>query len=193
MSTDRHLARCIRAGAVEGVVGMRTGLVVWGTAGVLALTGCTGSGSSGSPTEGVQRSTAEPSASEAGPRIPDGSWSKVATAAEARRRGLDGPDVREVLGSDGRLPITWRLAGDRWTILVTEDDGLPVRGDEGTLQYDSQGGLVTVSESEGCPGCVGKFTWTLVGDALTLTFAPGSTSTKDDDRLVTEGTFRRDR
>jgi hypothetical protein len=176
---------------------MRTGLVVWGTAGVFAVTGCTGSAGSGSPAEGVQQSTTSSSApgtrAEAGPRIPDGSWSKVATAAEARRRGLDAPVVREMLGSDGRLPITLRIAGDRWTVLVTEDDGVPVGGDEGSLSYDGRGRLVTVSESEGCPGCVGKYDWTLDGDELTMTFAPGSTSTEDDERLVTEGTFRRDR
>jgi hypothetical protein len=117
----------------------------------------------------------------------------VATAAEARRRGLEGPGVQEVLGTDGRLPITLRLAGSRWTILVTEDDGVPVVGDSGSLSYDRQGRLVTISESPGCPGCLGKFAWTLTGDALELAFTAGSTSTKDDDRLVNEGTFRRNR
>lgn len=129
-----------------------------------------------------------------GPRIPDGSWSKVATAAEARRRGLDAPVVQRMLGADGKLPVTLRIAGDRWTVLVTEEDGgIPTPGDSGSLSYDRQGRLVTVSESPGCPGCIGKFAWTLTGDALELAFTPGSTSTKDDERLVTEGTFHRKR
>jgi hypothetical protein len=139
-------------------------------------------------------SPSESATAYAGPRIPDGSWSKVATAAEARRRGLDAPVVQRLLGADGKLPVTLRIAGDRFAILVTEEDGgVPVPGDSGSLSYDGRGRLVTVSESPGCPGCIGVYTWTVDGDALTMAFARGSTSTKDDERLVTEGTFHRKR
>lgn len=131
---------------------------------------------------------------DAGTRIPDGTWSKVATAAQARRLGLDAPVVQRMLGADGKLPVTLRIAGDRWTILVTEEDGgIPVAGDVGSLSYDGEGRLVTVSESEGCPGCVGTYAWRLAGDSLTLEFAPAGKPPEDDERLVTEGVFRRDR
>ena len=51
------------------------------------------------------------------------------------------------------------------------------------------------SESDGCPGCVYTYDWSLVGDELTLTLVGHeSTDTPEDVvivRFVTEGAFTR--
>lgn len=125
-----------------------------------------------------------------GPRIPDGSWSRVATLDQARRRDLDPAVVRPHLGSDRRMPIELVLEGNSWTVLVTEDDGVTLPGDLGTFTYDERGRFLATSESEGCPGCEALLEWRLQGDALRMWFAEDAAA-GDDARLVHEGTFRR--
>ena len=130
-------------------------------------------------------------ASYDGPRVPDGSYGKVATLREARERALDLDVVGPHLGEDGRLPIVIRFVGDRFTVYVTEDDGVRVVGDFGTLSYDAAGRLVMVSESPGCPACRSVHEWSVGGGRLRLSFAPGQVGVADDARLVVEGTFGR--
>lgn len=177
-----------------------TALVV---AGVLASAGCSAGGSAATSGEGSRAARPETSAaapSEAapvydGPRIPDGSWSTVHTMADARREGLSAREVKTHLGEDRRLPVTLRIAGDRWVMLATEDDGVPTPGDEGTLSYDDRGRALMVSESMGCGGCVGTYVWRLDGDVLTMRLARHNPDLNHDAlaRMITQGDFRRER
>lgn len=168
--------------------------------GVALLAGCTtttantddpadvaGAASTATPSE-----AAPPKAEYDGPRVPDGSWSRVATLAQAERRGLERAVVLPHLGPDRRMPVAFVVDGNTWTVLITEDDGVTLVGDVGTLTYDGQGRLLTTSQSEGCPGCEGLLEWKLTGDALRMWFATGAPAA-DDARLVHEGTFRRAR
>ena len=127
-----------------------------------------------------------------GPRIPDGSWARVATFAQAARRGLEPAVVLPHLGSDRRMPVELIFDGNTWSVLITEDDGVTLLGDVGTFTYDGRGRLRTTSQSEGCPGCKALLEWKLNGDALRM-WIPDDEPVGDDTRLVHEGTFRRAR
>lgn len=181
-----------------------TALVV---AGLLASAACTaggsGGGSAASSGEGGRAAPPETSAAAPGetapaydgPRIPDGSWSTIHTMADARRERLSLREAKTHLGEDRRLPVTLRIAGDRWVMLVTEDDGIPTPGDEGSLSYDDRGRALMTSESTGCGGCVGTYVWRLEGDVLTMRLARHNPDLIHDAvaRMVTQGDFRRER
>lgn len=128
-------------------------------------------------------------ASYDGPRIPDSTWTKVVTEAQARDAGLDAGWLASNVGSDGVMPLTLRFLGDTWSITIGNDAGAPEVGDVGDVTYDEQGRLVTTSRSEGCPGCVATQTWSIAGDRLWLRFL-GDSATADA-RLVAAGTWRR--
>lgn len=136
-------------------------------------------------------SPAPTATAEGGSRVPDGSYRKVATLREARARALDLDVVRPHLGEDGRLPVVLRFTGDRFTVFVTEDDGVRATGDFGSVSYDDAGRLVMGSESPGCPACLTVHEWSLDGGRLRLSFVPGQVEVGDDARLVVEGSFRR--
>jgi hypothetical protein len=155
-----------------------------------------GEGGRTTATEASVAASAEAAPANEGARIPDGSWSTVHTIADARREGLSPREVRTHLGEDRQLPVTLRIAGDRWVLLATEDDGVAVPGDDGTLTYDDRGRAVMESESMGCGGCVGTYVWRLEGDVLTMRLATAiSPDLADDDvaRMITQGDFRRAR
>ena len=97
------------------------------------------------------------------------------------------------LGEDGTTSFVYKFQGDRWTEFVVEE--VPEPGDLGTLEYDAKDDVVMTSESDGCPGCVYTYDWSLVGDELTLRLVGHeSTDTPEDVvivRFVTEGAFTR--
>ena len=175
----------------------------------LALAGC-GGGASGdgrgpSATSATPSATASVSGSGAGAvrdtapdgsSIPDGTWAKTSTMADAEALGLP-PDVaQEHLGADGENVIELRLAGRDWAQFMEEDGttGL-VLGDRGTAAYDAEGRWVVTSQSEGCPDCTASFTWSVEGERLTLTVDDMASDGDPVDalvsRLVMEGTFTR--
>lgn len=184
---------------------MRRTMTVLVVAVLLASAACSAGGSAASSGEGGRTPSstevsvaapAEAAPDNDGPRIPDGSWSTVHTMADAQREGLSPREVKTHLGQDRRLPVTLRIAGDRWVMLATEDDGIPIPGDDGTLSYDDRGRAVMVSESMGCGGCVGTYAWRLDGDVLTMRLAKAdSPDLANDDvaRMITQGDFRRER
>ena len=110
---------------------------------------------------------------------------------DAIAAGFDPELVDEFLGADGELPIAFKVAGDRWTHFVTNDAGIAEPGDVGTSSYDDEGHWVTVSASQGCPGCVQVLAWSLVDSSLTLTLVSvdGQRSYDEDERLVVEGVY----
>lgn len=129
--------------------------------------------------------------------IPDGTYSKVVTTAEARAAGVTDPDFLRELGQDGETTYAFKFAGKRWTIFIIEDGAAPEPGDLGTLEYEDKGEVAMTSESTGCPRCVGIYDWRLTNDRLSLTLV-GHESTDDPEdvaqvRFVTEGAFTRQR
>jgi hypothetical protein len=122
--------------------------------------------------------------------IPDGTYGKSATIAEAKRLGLEKDVAAEILGEDGSQRLEIKIAGDRYVHFVEEDAAMVV-GDEGTATYDADGNWVATSESTGCPGCVLTFGWSLNGGRLTLTMLDTTEAGDPVDvlvsRLVTEG------
>jgi hypothetical protein len=109
------------------------------------------------------------------PRIPDSSWSRTLTEADADRAGIPprNPLFAE-FGADNRLPLTFQFQGDAFSILVTNDQGFSEVGDFGTVSYDSPGRLTARSDSPGCPACEYRLTWEIRGDRLVLDSAPGA-------------------
>ena len=122
--------------------------------------------------------------------IPDGTYSKTATIADAKALGVPKGAATETFGRNGKLPLEFKIADDRYVHLV-EADGAMVVGDEGTATYDPDGNWVTTSESTGCPGCVTTYGWSLEGDRLRLRMLEGTGTGDPVDvligRLVTEG------
>ncbi|MFQ6173292.1 hypothetical protein ACK8HX_16950 [Oryzobacter sp. R7] len=176
----------------------------------LALGGCGGAatGDAAGPAGTSATTTAAPApastAGEGGVRatapggsaIPDGTWTRTATMADATMLGVPPEVARQHLGADGENDIELRVAGRDWAQFMEEDGtaGL-VLGDRGTAGYDAEGRWVATSHSEGCPDCAAAFTWSVEGDRLTLTV---DDLTSDGDpvdalvtRLVMEGTFTR--
>jgi hypothetical protein len=136
-----------------------------------------------------------PSTVWSGEVIPDGTYGKTATIAEAREIGLRNGPARELLGPDGELPLKIKIAGDRWAHFLDEA-GAMVVGDEGTATYDADGNWVVTSESSGCPGCIGTFEWTIEDGRLTLELLETTEVADPVDmligRLVTEGRWTRE-
>ena len=115
-----------------------------------------------------------------GPRIPDSSWSRVLTRADAERAKLSEADIVRYLGADGRLPLTFQFETDAWSLLVTNDEGVAEVGDFGPLVYDAPGRLTMTSEAPGCPGCEYGLTWEIRGNRLILGLAPGESLPRAD-------------
>jgi hypothetical protein len=131
-----------------------------------------------------------PSPAWTGEVIPDGTYSKTVTIAEAKRLGLEKGVITDILGQDGEQPLEFKIAEDRWVHFV-EEGGAMVVGDEGTVTYDADGNWVATSSGSGCPGCVYTYGWSLKGGRLTLTMLD-TTEAGDPvnlliSRLVTEG------
>jgi hypothetical protein len=122
-----------------------------------------------------------------GPVVPDGTWHRVATEAEAAALGVPRRDVVRHLGDDGRLPLALTVVGDTWAITTTSDAGAVEVGDLGHATYDEQGRLVTTSASSGCPGCEAVLAWRVEGDDLVVKAADGLDAVE---RLMTEGRWR---
>ena len=51
-----------------------------------------------------------------GPRIPDSTWSRVLTRADAERASFPEADIVRYLGADGRLPLTFQFETDAWSL-----------------------------------------------------------------------------
>jgi hypothetical protein len=116
-----------------------------------------------------------------GPRIPNSTWTKEVTRADARAAGISdqNPFIRD-FGADGVLPLTLKYEADSYSVLVTNDQGSSEVGDFGTLVYDAPGRLTMTSGSPGCPGCEYPVTWEIRGDRLVLAAAPGASIPKVD-------------
>jgi TRAP-type C4-dicarboxylate transport system substrate-binding protein len=121
-------------------------------------------------------------------RIPDGTYTRVATVEDGIALGLDPVFAEEMTGPDGESPFRLVIDGDRWLQYGTSDLGIEELGDQGTSEYDADGHWVTTSESSGCRGCVGVIEWSLSDGELTLRFADGQ-DVPDDARFVVEGTY----
>lgn len=107
------------------------------------------------------------------PGIPDSSWTKVLTRAQAERAGLSEAKIVEHLGADDLMPLTFQFQADSYSILITNDEGVVEVGDPGSVEYVAPGRLVLTSDSPGCPGCQQQLTWQIRGDRLILGEAPG--------------------
>lgn len=167
---------------------------------VTVLAGCsddttsTATGGSTSPT--TTPNDPSPASSEPekpGEAIPDGSYAKTVTVAEAKEKGITDRGFLNQFGKDGRTTLVLKIAGDRWTHFTVER--VPEPGDLGTLTYDAKDKVAMTSESDGCPGCVYTYDWSTSGDELSLSlFGHESTDTPEDVvivRFVTEGAFTR--
>jgi hypothetical protein len=126
----------------------------------------------------------------AGPVIPDGTYVKVATEADATARGLDPAIVGPMLGDDGELVVVLEIEDGRWMQYDELADGTRELGDLGTSTYDAEGRWVTVSESGGCRGCESVVDWSFEDGVLSLAFAAGEDEPiPDDARLIVEGDY----
>lgn len=175
------------------------------TVSALIVAGCSGDEPVAAPPAPAAESTATPDATSepdgttestdewAGETIPPGTYSRVATREQGLEMGLAEDLLDAMTGPDGEVPLDFEVGDGQWKVYVTNDAGIRELGDLGTHSYDAEGRWVTVSESSGCPGCVGVVEWTLVGDILTLTIADidGGQPPADDERFVTEGEYTR--
>lgn len=125
-------------------------------------------------------------------RIPDGTWTRTATTADARRLGLPRHEMRRLTRSDGETRIELRIDGSDWA-QFTDDDGELALGDSGTAGYDADGNWVSTSNSAGCSGCTGIWAWSTDGGRLSLTLVDSLNNPDPVDILVTrfvvEGTY----
>jgi TRAP-type C4-dicarboxylate transport system substrate-binding protein len=120
-------------------------------------------------------------------RIPDGSYTRVATVEDGIALGLD-PDVAMAMtGPDGEITTRFVIDGDRYEHHVTNDLGVEELGDLGTNDYDDEGHWVATSESSGCRGCVVAVDWRLTDGELILRFAEDGAAAED--RFIIEGTY----
>ena len=127
-------------------------------------------------------------------RIPDGTYSTVVTRHEEVAKGFARPFVDSMIGKDGRIPVTIKLAGASWSLFDVLDDGSVDHGDQGVVRYTPSGDLVLDSTSVGCPHCVVTYRWRLTGDMLTLVFVSETGKASTDyrqERLMTEHSYRR--
>jgi TRAP-type C4-dicarboxylate transport system substrate-binding protein len=126
----------------------------------------------------------------AGPVIPDGTYVRVTTEADAAARGLDPAIVGPMLGDDGQLVVVLEIEDGSWTQYEELVDGTRELGDLGVSTYDPDGRWVTVSESGGCRGCEAVIDWSFADGVLSLAFAPGDGEPiPDDARLIVEGDY----
>jgi TRAP-type C4-dicarboxylate transport system substrate-binding protein len=114
--------------------------------------------------------------------IPPGMYSRVILREEAIAEGFDPELVGAMLGPDGELPVAIEITEDGWVHHVTNDAGFREVGDLGTYAYDDEGNWVASNA-----GGSQTYSWSLEGDALTLTAIP---PVAEDTKLVTTGEFR---
>ena len=119
--------------------------------------------------------------------FPEGTYVVRARQATAKAAGFTDRQIRRAYGPDGSLNITLKFVGGRWTQLADYSPGLPERGDGGTYRVVGST-LVTISTSEGCPGCVGEMSWLFDGRRLTLKYTEPLDHTALE-RLMTEHTY----
>lgn len=166
------------------------------------LTGCGDSGdddTGGTAEPTPAASTADPSTSPSevaydGLSIPQGLWARHLTPAQAHETaeqlGVAYGVIEEAVGPFAdELILSYKIGDGVWAQYQAIDAGEPELGDWGTFTYDGDGNWSTVSNSTGCPGCVGVLEWSVDSDVLSLTYLPGH----DEDpvsRFVTEGTWR---
>jgi hypothetical protein len=132
----------------------------------------------------------EDASAYAGPVIPDGTYVRVTTEADATARGLDPAIVGPMLGDDGQLVVVLEIEDGSWTQYEELADGTRELGDLGVSTYDPSGRWVTVSESGGCRGCEAVIDWSFADGVLSLAFAPSSEGpVPDDARLIVEGDY----
>jgi hypothetical protein len=175
-----HLRRVAAAGGI--VVAMS-----------LALTACGGDEAtepSATAGTGAAATGAEGSTDESA--FPEGTFEHTATVEEAVSNGFTEQESKEAFGPDGELPITFVFEDGTWQHIVVLDDGTSEVGDNGTYTVEGDE-LVTISESDGCPGCVGTYRWTWDGQTLGLVLLGGSAGEEDehDVRLHTEYEFEK--
>ncbi len=142
-----------------------------------------------------------------GSAIPDGTWTRTATAADAKRLGIPQDEYERIMGQDGELHVELRIAGDDYAVSTDDGDTDLTLGDpgrcapwacappHGTAEYDAAGNWVTTSASQGCPACRTTYQWSMDGPRLVLTVLDARTHAGRLDvlnlRLVTEGTYTR--
>ena len=139
---------------------------------------------------GAAATGAQGSANESS--FPEGSFEHTATVEEAVSNGFTEQESEEAFGSDGELPMTFVFEDGTWQHIVVLDDGTSEVGDNGT--YTVEGDEVAmVSESDGCPGCVGTYRWTFDGQTLGLVLLSDSAGEEDAHgvRLHTEYDFEK--
>lgn len=166
-----------------------------------ALTAC------GEQTDPSETGSAETSASSSptspeattpvwtGEVIPDGTYTKTATIADAKALGLPKDVATEFLGQDGEFHVELKIVGENYAQFGDDGDAPMTQGDGGTAAYDADGNWVTTSDSTGCPGCVATWEWSHKGDGLTLRLLD-TTEVADPvellvARLVMEGEYTR--
>lgn len=174
---------------------VRTATVLAMIASLLGACGeATGSSETGGgPTTTSPSGSADPTPTDewTGETIPDGTYTKTATMAHAKRLGLPRDRATEMLGRDGELHVELRIVGDDFSQSSDDGDAPLTQGDGGTTTYDGDGNLVATSTSTGCSGCVATVAWSLEGDRLTLkildTTEAGDPTELLISRLVYEG------
>ena len=130
-----------------------------------------------------------------GEEIPDGTYAKTVTKAEARAAGIrDKAWPEDELGTRaGQLRV--QVPGSTGGRRSCPDGEAPDPGDVGTLKYDERVTSSMLSESDGCPGCVYTYDWKLNDDVLTLRIVGHESTDGPEDlaivRFVTEGDFTR--
>jgi hypothetical protein len=142
-----------------------------------------------------------------GSAIPDGTWTRTATTADATRLGIPKQEHERIMGEDGELHVELRIAGEDYAVSMDDGDADLTLGDpgrclpwvcappHGTAAYDAEGNWVTTSASQGCPACRTTYQWSMNGPLLVLTVLDTRTHAGRLDvpnlRLVMEGTYMR--
>lgn len=151
--------------------------------------------SASSPTTTSATSTAPPSPAWTGDVIPDGTYTKSETMADALALGITRKAARQYFGRDDTFRLMLKIDGDNFAQFSDDDGETMAQGDGGTFTYDADGNWVATSASTGCPRCVATVDWSFKGDRLTLTLLD---STEGGDpvnllvsRLVIEGEWTR--
>ncbi len=172
-------------------IGWRSVLVVV----ALLSFACTSSRTDTAASTSGTGSTTTPDVDPASPAssfpIPNGTYDTTGTRKEALEAGFSNKEIDKWYGPDGKLPVTLVLADGRYKIFVVGDDGVKELG--ATATYTATKKLwVAGDESEGCPGCIYTYRWSLDGKVLSLKLVPRLTHDKrgPEDlrgvRLVTE-------
>jgi hypothetical protein len=167
-------------------------------ASIALVAGCAGTAGSEAADSGrtsTADASAAPGATESawrGDTIPEGTYAKTATLADARRLGLPKDKIAEVLGPDGEFNALLKIVDDNWAQFGDESGDMAI-GDGGASTYDADGHWLATS-GEGS-GPVQTFEWTLNGNQLTLTMLDNTEVGSPADllvaRLVMEGTYTR--